>query len=329
MRLSFVTLCLAAIASAQAPSIGVIDFYGVRKVPEQKLRQALGVKEGGLLPSSKGDVEAALETVPGVVRARLEAACCEDGKAILYVGIEEKGAPHYDYRIPPSGEVPLPDEIHSAYVHFLTTVRDAARAGETAEDLSQGHSLMHNAAGHKAQEQFLILADQHLGKLRDVLKNSADEEYRAIAAYVIGYAPRKREVIDDLQQALQDPDDTVRNNAMRALAAITVLALKDPAQEIRISPTWLIEMLNSLIWSDRHTAAVTLATMTERRDPSLLDHLRLRAGPALAEMARWKHLPHALPAFILLGRASGRSEEEIQAAWAKGDREFVMKPGKK
>jgi len=53
------------------------------------------------------------------------------------------------------------------------------------------------------------------------------------------------------------------------------------------------------------------------------------AGPALTEMARWKHLPHALPAFILLGRMAGRSESEIQAAWAKGEREIVLKPGKK
>jgi hypothetical protein len=42
-------------------------------------------------------------------------------------------------------------------------------------------------------------------------------------------------------------------------------------------------------------------------------------------MARWKHLPHALPAFILVGRLAGMPEKEIQAAWNKEQRESVIK----
>jgi hypothetical protein len=47
--------------------------------------------------------------------------------------------------------------------------------------------------------------------------------------------------------------------------------------------------------------------------------------PALAEMAAWKHLPHALPSYILLGRAGGMKEEELQEAWSKGERTAVIK----
>src|SRR5260370_19063264 len=46
--------------------------------------------EGDPLPPSKGDVEDRLEKIPNVVRAQLEAVCCEEGKAILFVGVEEK-----------------------------------------------------------------------------------------------------------------------------------------------------------------------------------------------------------------------------------------------
>jgi len=325
VRTVVVLVLLAAAATAQAPRVGVIDFHGPRKVSEALLRKALGVREGDPLPRSKGEVEGALETVPGVVRARLEATCCEDGKAILYVGIEEKGAPHFDYHQPPDGEARIPDEIHGAYARFLASVHEAARVGETGEDLSQGHSLMHNAASREIQIQFPALVESHLVKLREVLRTSADEEHRAMSAYIIGYAKNKRGVVEDLQYALRDPDDTVRNNALRALGAITVLATRDPAREIRISPTWLIEMLNSLIWQDRHTAAVTLVTLTERRDESVMAHIRERAIEALAEMARWKHLPHALPAFILLGRLAGMPEVEIQKAWTNSDRESVVR----
>ncbi len=318
-------LALPCLLAAQAPQIGIVDIYGLQKTSEQAVRKKLGLGEGDPLPRSKGDVEIALESLPGVVRARLEAACCEHGKAILYVGIEEKGAAHFDYRQPPEGITRLPEEIHHAYAHFLSAVAQAARRGEASEDLSSGHSLLSDPAVRAVQEQFAALAAEHLPLLRDVLRDSFDEEHRAIAAYVIGYAPRKQEVVDDLQYALRDPDDTVRNNALRSLTAIATLALRKPELQIRVSATWPIEMLNSIIWSDRHAAAVALVTLTEARDQSTLDHLRNRALRPLLEMGAWKHLPHALPACILLGRLAGMEEKEIQDIWSRGEREKLLK----
>jgi hypothetical protein len=84
-------------------------------------------------------------------------------------------------------------------------------------------------------------------------------------------------------------------------------------------------MLNSLVWTDRNNAAVALVTLTERRDAAIIEHLRERALPALVEMARWKHLPHALPAFILVGRVAGMREATIQEAWNKEQREPVIR----
>jgi len=317
-------VCLAVVGVAQAPRIGVIDFYGRRTVPEEKLRAALGAKEGDPLPKSKGDVEESLEQVPNVVHARLEATCCEDGKAVLYVGIEEKGAPHFNFLTPPVKPTLLPHEIHDEYTAFLSALGLAVRAGETAEDLSRGHSLMANEGVRAHQRKFMELAAAHLPKLREVLRESLDEEHRAIAAYIIGYAPKKQDVVNDLLHALRDPDDTVRNNAMRALGAIAVLAAREPESGITVSPTWFLEMMDSLIWSDRVTATGTLVTLTERRDPAVLERVRERALHSLLEMARWKHLPHALPAFILLGRVAGLPETEIQAMWSKGDRELLL-----
>ena len=321
-------LVAAQVALAQSPSIGIVDFYGLRKVGQDRLRKSLGVKEGDPLPRSKGDVEEALEKVPGVVRANLEAACCEDGKAILYVGIEEKGAPHFDYLPPPSGLVKLPHSIHDEYTQFLAALGLAVRAGETEEELSQGHSLMRNAGCGKHQERFVTLAEEHLDKISAVLRDSVDEEHRAIAAYVIGYAPKTPEVMEKviagLQHALRDSDDTVRNNAMRSLGALAVLAARKPDLGLRIAPTWLIEMLDSLIWSDRTTAANVLVTLSENRDKDLLQRLRERAIGPLREMSQWKHLPHALPSFILLGRCAGMDEEAIQKAWAQPDRIAVL-----
>jgi hypothetical protein len=311
--------------SAQAPRVGVIDFYGTRKTSQDELRKALQLKEGDALTASKGDVEDRLEKVPGVAAALLTATCCEDGKAILYVGVEEKGAAHFDYHDAPNGSAQLPAEIADAYLKFLIAAGKAARAGDAAEDLTRGHSFMANADARAAQERFVELAGQHVKELRAVLREAPDEEQRAMAAYVIGYAPKKTEIVDDLLYALQDPDETVRGNAMRSLGALAVLARKDPNSGVKISPTWIVEMLNSLAWTDRHNAAVTLVTLTDMRDQELLGLMKERALPSLMDMASWKHLPHALPAYILLGRMAGLSESDLQRTWSEGRRDVVLR----
>ncbi len=311
-------------AAGQTPRIGIIEIYGLNKVPAAKIRAALGVREGDPLPSSKAEAEERLEAVPGVVRAALEAACCEDGKAILYVGVEERGAPRFEYLEEPAGKADLPAEVALAYGGFLEAVEHAAREGTYGEDLTRGHSLMVDEHARAFQLSFVELAARHLEELRATLKNSADPEQRAAAAYVLGYAPVKRLVVNDLQSAVRDPDPGVRGNAMRALGAIAVLGASDPELGIRVELTWFIEMLHSLRWTDRNNAAVALVNFTEKRDERVLAHLRERALPALVEMARWKHLAHALPAFILLGRIAGLPETEIQEAWKSGERESVI-----
>jgi hypothetical protein len=67
------------------------------------------------------------------------------------------------------------------------------------------------------------------------LRDSSDVEHRTATAWVIGYAPEKHQGVGDLLYAARDPDDTVRNSAMQALAAIAVLAKRKPEFEIRIA----------------------------------------------------------------------------------------------
>jgi hypothetical protein len=311
-------------AKSRGPAVGIVDFYGVRKADRARLSKVLGVAPGDTLPRAKGDIEERLEAVPGVVRARLEAACCDGNRAVLYVGVEEKGAQIFDYRAEPAAEVEFPAEIAVLYKEFLEEVANAVSSGMTAEDLTLGHSLLDHPGARAIQEKFVALAEKHQRTLSNVLRNSANEEQRAMAAYVIGYAPDKKAVVNDLQYALQDPDDAVRNHALRALTAMAVMAIKRPEAAIMVSATWFVEMLHSLIWTDRNNAAVALVTLTETRDEKVVALLRERALPELVEMARWQHLPHALPGFILAGRVAGMKEEDIQEAWKSGERERVI-----
>ncbi len=309
------------------PRIGAIDFYGLRKFSADRLLRELKLKEGEPLPASRVDLEELLEDLEGIVGARVEAVCCASpGRPILYVGIEEKGAAvHFDVRPPFDGSaVPLlPADITSAYRQLLEAMVGAVRSGETAEDWSRGHSLLVNETSRGWQLRLLQLADGHLAALRQALKEG-DEEERAIAAYTIGYVTDKRAVINDLQMAMRDPGAKVRENALRSLAAFSVLARREPKLEMQVLPTWIVEMLHSLDWSDRQQAIQVLLTLSEVRDPKMMELLRERSRDTLIEMARWKHLPHALPAYVLLGRSAGMAETEIERTWAADEREKTI-----
>ncbi len=326
MRSIALFLCLGGALFAQGPRpprIDVIDFYGLRKTSEAKVREALAVKEGDPLPPSKGDAEEHLDEVPGVVESHLEAVY-DRGKMILYIGVEERGAPHFELREAPEGDMRLPEKIVSEYRNFIDAAAAASRNHITAEDLTQGHARSADPATRTIQDRFPLFATDHLAELRDVLRNSSDEDQRAIAAYIIGYAPNKLDVLNDLQYALRDADAGVRTNATRSLVAIEVLSKLDPKLNLKVSPTWFIEMLNSLSWSDRNRAVMALQILADQPDAGVLAQIRDNALQSLVEMARWKTLAHALPPFLLLGKIAGLPEAQVQAAWEKGDRESVI-----
>ncbi len=325
MRLLFTISLIAGLAAAQTPAtVGLIDFYGLNKLTQERVRKTLGFQEGDPFPRSKANVEELLDTLPGVVESHLEAVCCDGNRMVLYVGIEERGAAHFDLREPPDGEAMLAPEVVALYRRFFDAFEEAVRRGSTAEDLTHGHSLMADPLAREIQLQFPAVAAKNLPQLRDVLRNSSDDEQRSIAASLIGYAPKKDQVAADLQFALRDADPGVRGNAARALVALAVYARLHQDSGVKLEPTWFIEMLNSLSWTDRERALTALEILTDTRDAQMLSQLRQRALPALAEMSRWKTLQHALPAFILTGRLAGLTEQQIQDAWTSGDRESVI-----
>jgi hypothetical protein len=83
-------------------------------------------------------------------------------------------------------------------------------------------------------------------------------------------------------------------------------------------------MLNSIVLSDRMESTKALLTLTDRANAPVLDQIRERALPALAEMARWKMPRYALPPFLLIGRVAEMPDADTHRSWEKGDRETVI-----
>ena len=316
------TVCLAAFA--QAPVVGDINFYGLRMVTPERILNALRLKTGGPLPPSKGDLEDRIAELPGVVLARVEAVCCDGRNTVLFIGIEERSAPHPDLRSTPAGETELPQDVVDLYNHFLTAVNRAAGRGAAAEDLTAGHSVMADPDARAVQDRFGEYAAAHLDVLRSVLRTDAHPDQRAIAAAVIGYAPHKADIVDDLQLALQDPDESVRLNALRALNAVAVLASQQPALGLRISPTWAIQLLHSVFLSDRVESVKLLLTLTDNPAQPVLDQIREQALGDVLEMTRWKTPSYALPPFLLAGRLAGMTDHQVQQVWRTGDHDAVL-----
>jgi hypothetical protein len=318
------TLAFASPVLAQGPEIGIIDFYGVRTVPMTTLQAALGVRIGDSVTTAVFERIKALEAVPQVQRAMIDAVCCEEGKTTLYVGIEETGTSAMVFDSAPTGSVELPSEVLQAYEAFEAAFAEAVKAGEFGEDDSQGYALMRFPAARAAQERFAQVASHHRGALAAVLHRSANQEHRAIAAQVLAYARANQALVDDLVHATRDPYSTVRNNVVRALAILASFGREHPDRGIAVPPEPLVDLLNSLVWTDRNKSSMALMRISESRDPALLAVLKARALPSLIEMARWKAPGHALAPFFILGRIAGVPEAEIFPAWESGRREEVI-----
>jgi hypothetical protein len=110
-------------------------------------------------------------------------------------------------------------------------------------------------------------------------------------------------------KASRDQDETVRNNAVRALG---VLAESSPSIAREIPARDFVLMLNSGNWTDRNKGSLLLGALTLRRDRKLLSLTRAKASDSLLEMARWREYGHAYDSRMLLGRIAGIEEKQLQ-----------------
>jgi hypothetical protein len=294
-------LLVVCAAAAQLPRIGDIDFYGLRTVTAEQILGAARLARGDTVPGSRVELEDRIADLPDVVAAYVQTICCEGNRATLFIGIEERGQPSVTFRAPPTTSADkLPADLMTRYRAYEGAL---LRAETTA------------TAGY--QDLFRAFAATHAATLRAVLRDGVDAEERAAAATVIRYAADKTVAADDLVFALEDPDDGVRRNAARSLAGLA-------GEGAPVPPERLVELLDSVVLSDRVESTRALLALTARPNAAALDLMRERALPSLAEMARWKGRAYARTPFQLLGRVAGLADAQVDQAWEKDDRQPVI-----
>ena len=318
----------AAQAELRPARIGFIDFYGYAGLDVDKVRAALPIHEGETFPSlvalyaMRPQIEETVRRLTG--RPATEVSIVSPGEDVwlIYIGLSGNSMKSFPYNPAPKGTARLPTTALDIYRQVDAAFLRAMQRGVSGEDTSQGYSLSSDDAALRAKQLAMHeYAAQHEGEIRAVLRSSADNEQRQIAAHLLGYANQSEQQIADLVWASHDPDEGVRNNATRALS---VLAHSNPEVAARIPAAGFIEMLNSGKWTDRNKGGNLLVGLSQWRAPKLLAALRAQALESLLEMARWRSPGHAYAARVLLGRIGGIEETRLQKLAGDNDQVGVI-----
>ena len=324
-------LCLALFAAstlAQDKSfvVGEIEFYGYSHLQLDRIKAALPVHEGDLIaikdfPATKEKISKSVKLEIGREATDISFTCCDHvTNLMIYVGLPGDSSRKFPYNFPPKGSARLPRRILDLYDRAMDLTLEAVQR-QPGEDSSKGYGL---AAYRPLRETQLAMREFAIHSelvIRRVLKSSAEPKERQAAAYALEYAHQSRVQVSALVQASRDADDTVRNNAVRALG---ILALSSERVAAWIPAENFARLLNSGVWEDRNKAGLLLAELSRGRDPRLLRLLRSEALDSLIEMARWRDPNHASDARMILGRIAGIEEGRLGKMVASGSVDEII-----
>jgi hypothetical protein len=324
-----VWLALAAPVSAQNNEprpIGAIDFFGMLGVDVGGVRAALPLHEGDVLAADSDDprarVAAAVRQAIGRDPTDVAIVCCDERQQwLLFIGLPGTSSKPMTYQSAPTSSIRLPTAVITLDDELIHALMAAVAVGDAGEDDSQGFALSSNAALRSKQLALRDYAVGHEPLLLRVVEQSSDARHRAIAAAALGYANASKAQVSALTAASFDPNESVRNNAVRALA---VLLGARPELARAINARRFVGLLTSNTWTDRNKGTMLFVAMTRTRDKRLLQMLRADAFDALVEMARWRSSGHAASARVLLGRVAGIEEQHLQQLLDDGRADEIL-----
>lgn len=307
-------LVWAAVTNAQQVKIGLIEYFGTKGVDLDRVRSSMPFREGDFLSFDKFpyfviEMKTASERVTGHEPTDVAPGCCDqNGNWYIYLGLPGTNSQSPHYHPAPRSKIRFPSAIEHLYEESLDLNMETAKT-QAIEDRSNGYALSSYPPLRAKQLAILEYATHHSKLIRRVLSESFEAGQRRAAAQFLGYAPHDSLQINALVKASHDDDETVRNNAVRALGVLAessqTIARKIPAKDF-------VLMLNSGNWTDRNKASMLLTALTVGRDTALLRLIRAKASDSLLEMSRWREYGHASYSRIILGRIAGIEEKELQ-----------------
>lgn len=327
LTIFFLWICNIAIAQSKY-KLTIVDLYGNRTISDSIIRNHLPLKEGDSItqnPFAIEKIKKQLQSIPGVAAANMNLICC-DSRAnglMLFVGISES-ANSFVYHVAPDDKERLPEAVKRTAEQIDSASWQAILRRTSEEDTTYAYSLFLDTTVRSLQLKYVDYARQYKDLIKAVLYHSEDARHRAWAAEIVAYDSNKQYVIQHLLYGVYDPNEEVRNNATRALGVLQNWLIRHPDQKLTIPSAPFVQMINSVIWTDRNKGILVLNALTQHHHPALLATLKKECLPSLIEMARWKSDGHAMSAYFILGRIAGYTDQETYEGFTASDRNAFL-----
>jgi len=319
-------LAVLAIGQSQTFNIGSVDIFGQTGLDEKKIRAVITIHAGqklslDQLTKSRSTTLANLKKLLGKPATDVNLVSYDiHGKWMIFIGVQGPTVKPPATYAPPAGTEKLIGVGLTLYKSLMDRIGQVTGDG-AREDDSKGYALNVDPQMNAIQVRMRAYALSHEENITQVAQNSGSVDQRQAATMLLGYAKRSREQLSNLVQLVADPDETVRNNAMRALV---VIAHSDKNVSKMFDPTPIVDLLSSGGWTDRNKSTWLLEALTQGRNPELLALIKKEALPSLFEVAHWTNPPHAASARYILGRVAGIEESRLNQLVQKGDVKAIL-----
>ena len=310
----------------QAFQVGAINYFGYGDLPLDKVRAALPLHVGDTLTQATFSKQPTMEAVTSVIGkppTDVNVTCCIGAEKLeVFIGLPGSTSKAVPKASALTGDTRLDPEGMRLYQQMQPLLGQTVARGAGGEDDSQGYMISKDPALKAVNLAMRTYAMRREASLRHVLQTARDAEDRRAAAALLGYARRSRTQVEALSGAMNDPDEEVRNNAVRALEVLAASRAKNPVQ-ISVEP--LVRLLYSGVWTDRNKASLLLMRLTDARDPGMLASLRKEAMGPLVEGASWVDVPgHSTPFLVILARIGGITNDKLAELLTSGNNDAII-----
>ncbi len=309
--------------------LGAIDVYGSRRVDSEAARSLLGYEVGKLAVHSKahfGLVERALREKYNLAYAKVSYIYFhsgeEEGRAYIGVDLVDAEDSHRLRFLPtPSGHPEDPEGLVARWRAYEDKAYQLMVAG--AIDPSEPRCRIKHCPygfGHPEFDPLELSFVEKVPAAQDalakVLREEADPDSRAAAAFLLAYAATPEQAVERLLPSIRDPDGGVRNNVLRA-----ILGTQEGVQRPLVDVAVVVDALSLPGTTDRNKALFLLHMVLSVLKPEALQAQKAplirQLGPMLVTMSALHQPINREPAVDVLKLLSGKDYETAEQwkAW--------------
>lgn len=308
-------------STAPRPVFAGLDVFGSSRLNETVLRKTFGteidqwIKMGLAGDPNTVDLE---RRIAGAIRTKFDLASAdwsvlqyvEEGRLVVYATldvVEKKDVSRRaGFNVIPKSELPDPGGLIAEWQEYQKTALGLVSVGEVRID-TEDCEAFHCPFGHKhpklqKYEKIFLEGAKTFGKeLAEILVKDGRAEIRGAAVFLLAYLKDGKTVVERVMPAVRDPEDLVRNNALRVLIDIAQYH-----SEIPVPVKTVVEALDFPSASDRSKAA-NVVYFLALGAPQVRQYLMDNALPKLVSLVASVQPEQRVTAHAILRKLSGKN----------------------